>query len=222
MAWAVQLSEFDVVFESQKAIKSQVLADFVRELTSIQKESSTNLDTWKIYVDGSSNSKGSGAGVIIENPEGVSVEYSMQMNFETSNNQAKYEAFIAGLQQAKELGARRLQIYSDSQLVTSQIVGSYQSKGPLLAKYLDSARQLITKFGKVEVNHIPRNENSRADILSKLASTKGWGNHRTVVEQNIPEPTCVMQITEGKDWRSTIIDYIKNGTLPPKRRKPGS
>ncbi|XP_061353964.1 uncharacterized protein LOC133298653, partial [Gastrolobium bilobum] len=219
MARAVELSEFDIVFESRKAIKSQALANFVRELTSIQKESSTNPDTWKIYVDGSSNSKGSGTGVIIENPEGVSVEYSMQMKFETSNNQAEYEAFIAGPQQAKELRARRLQIYSDSQVVTSQIAGSYQAKGPLLAKYLNSARQLIAEFEKVEVSHIPRNENSRADILSKLASTKGWGNHRTVVEQNIPEPTCVMQITEGKDWCSTIIDYIENGTLPPQKEE---
>ncbi|XP_061373826.1 uncharacterized protein LOC133316127 [Gastrolobium bilobum] len=218
MAWAVELSEFDIVFESRKTIKSQALAYFVRELTSIQKESSTNLDTWKIYVDGSSNSKGSGARVIIENPEGVSVEYSMQMNFETSNNQAEYEAFIAGLQQAKELGARRLQIYSDSQLVTSQITGCYQAKGPLLAKYLDSARQLMAEFEKVEVSYIPRNENSRADILSKLASTNGWGNHRTVVEQNIPEPTCVMQIIEGKDWRGAVIDFIENGSLPQKRR----
>ncbi|XP_061356200.1 uncharacterized protein LOC133300639 [Gastrolobium bilobum] len=192
MAWAVELSEFDIAFENRKAIKSQALADFIRELTSIQKESLTNPDTWKIYLDGSSNSKGSRAGVIIENPERVSVEYSMQMNFETPNNQAKYEAFIARLQQAKELGARRLQIYSDSQLVTSQIAGSYQAKGPLLAKYLDSARQLIAEFKKVEVSHILRNENSRADILSKLASTKGWGNRRTVVEQSIPEPTCVM------------------------------
>ncbi|XP_061364982.1 uncharacterized protein LOC133308378 [Gastrolobium bilobum] len=222
MAWAVELSEFDIVFESRKAIKSQALADFVRELTSIQKEISPNPDTWKIYVDGSSNSKGIGAGVIIENPEGVAVEYSLQMKFETSNNQAEYEAFIARLQQAKELGARKLQIFTDSQLVTSQIGGSYQAKGPLLAKYLDFARQLITEFEKVEVHHIPRNENSRADILSKLASTKGWGNHRTVVEQDIPEPACVMRIAEGKDWRSVIIDYIENGTLPPGRRKLGS
>ncbi|XP_061339596.1 uncharacterized protein LOC133286219 [Gastrolobium bilobum] len=214
MAWAVELSEFDISFESLKAIKSQALADFVRELTSIQKESSTNPNTWKIYVDGSSNSKGSGAGVIIENPEEVSIEYSMQMSFETSNNQAEYEVFIAGLQQAKELGARKLQIYSDLQLVTSQIVGSYQAKGPLLAKYMDSARQLMAEFEQVEVSHIPRNENSRANILSKLVSTKGYGNRRTVVEQNITEPTCLMQITVGKDWRSAIIGYIENGTLP--------
>ncbi|XP_061353647.1 uncharacterized protein LOC133298401 [Gastrolobium bilobum] len=219
MAWAVELSEFDISFESRKAIKSQALADFVRELTSIQKESSTIPDNWKIYVDGSSNSKGSGAGIIIENPEGISVEYSLQMKFETSNNQAEYEAFIAGLHQAKELGARKLQIFSDSQLVTSQIGGCYQAKGPLLAKYLDSARQLMAEFENVEVRHIPRNENSRADILSKLASTKGWGNHRTVVEQDIPEPTCVMQISESKDWRSTIIGYIENGTLPSQQEE---
>ncbi|XP_061360568.1 uncharacterized protein LOC133304534 [Gastrolobium bilobum] len=184
MAWVVELSEFDIMFESRKAIKSQALTDFIRELTSIQMEASSNPDTWKVYVDGSSNPKG------------------------------RIRGFIAGLHQAKDLGARKLQVYSDSQLVTSQIEGSYQARGPLLTKYLDSARQLIAEFEKVEVSHIPRNENSRADILSKLASTKGWGNHRTVVEQSIPEPTYVMQISEKDDWRYLIIDYLENGTLP--------
>ncbi|XP_061371469.1 uncharacterized protein LOC133314049 [Gastrolobium bilobum] len=193
----------------RKAIKSQALADFVRELTSIQSESSNNPDTWNVYVDGSSNSKGSGAGVIIENPEGVAIEYSMQLDFETSNNKAEYEAFIAGLWQAKELGARRVQVHSDFQLVTSQIVGSYQAREPLLTKYLDYARKLMSEFEKVDVNHIPRNENSKADILSKLASTKGRGNHRTVVEQSIPEPACEMQIAEVDDWHFIIIDYLE-------------
>ncbi|XP_061356157.1 uncharacterized protein LOC133300599 [Gastrolobium bilobum] len=214
MSWVVELSEFDITFESRKAIKSQALADFVRELTSIQIGSSDRPATWKVYVDGSSNSKGSGAGVIIENPKGIAIEYSMQIGFETSNNQAEYEALIAGLEQAKELGARRLQVYSDSQLVTSQVKGSYQASGPLLRKYLDSTRKLIPEFEQLDINHIPRNENSRADILSKLASTKGWENHRTVVEQSIPEPTCVMQISKVDDCRFDIIDYLENGTLP--------
>ncbi|XP_061356159.1 uncharacterized protein LOC133300600 [Gastrolobium bilobum] len=219
MAWAVELSEFDISFESRKAINSQALTDFFRELTSIQEESPAKPSTWKIYVDGSSNSKGSGAGVIVENPEGISVEYSLQMKFETSNNQAEYKAFIAGLQQAKELGVKKLKIFSDLQLVTSQVGGSYQAKEPLLAKYLDSARQLMAEFEEVEVRHIPRNENGRADILSKLASTKGLGNHRTVGEQNILEPTCIMQISESRDWRSTIISYIENRMLPSQKEE---
>ncbi|XP_061353080.1 uncharacterized protein LOC133297872 [Gastrolobium bilobum] len=176
MSWAIELSEFDITFESRKAIKSQALADFVKELTSIQTESSHSLDFWKVYVDGSSNSKGSGAEIIIESPEGVSVEYSIQMS-------------------------------------------SYQAKGPLLIKYLDPAKQLTAEFEKVDISHIPRNENGRADILSKLASTKGRGNHRTVVEQNIPELTCVMQIAEIDDWRCSIIDYLENRVFPSRKEE---
>ncbi|XP_061356900.1 uncharacterized protein LOC133301290 [Gastrolobium bilobum] len=214
MSWAVELSEFDIAFESRKAIKSQALADFVRELTSVQTAEPDSPDTWRVYVDGSSNAKGSGAGVIIENPDGVAIEYSMQMDFDTSNNQAEYEALIAGLLQAQELGARKVKVYSDSQLVTSQIEGSYQVKRPLLAKYLERARRIMADFEKAEVSHIPRSENNRADILSKLASTKGWGNHRTVIEQSIPAPTCIMQISRGNDWRTPIIEYVESGTLP--------
>ncbi|XP_061343270.1 uncharacterized protein LOC133289364 [Gastrolobium bilobum] len=172
MNWAVELSEFDITFENRKAIKSQALADFVRELTPVQTAEPASLDTWHVYVDGSSNAKGSRAGVIIENPDGDAIEYSMQMDFDTSNNQAEYEALIAGLLQAQELGARKVKVYSDSQLVTSQIEGSYQVKGPLLAKYLERARQIMEDFETAEVSHIPRSENNRADILSKLAKAK--------------------------------------------------
>ncbi|XP_061345584.1 uncharacterized protein LOC133291349 [Gastrolobium bilobum] len=75
----------------------------------------------------------------------------------------------------------------------------------------------MADFEKAEVSHIPRSENSRADILSKMASTKGWGNHRTVIEQSIPEPTCIIQISQVNDWRTPIIEYVENGTLPVER-----
>ncbi|XP_061350083.1 uncharacterized protein LOC133295291 [Gastrolobium bilobum] len=75
----------------------------------------------------------------------------------------------------------------------------------------------MADFEKAEVSHIPRSENSRADILSKLASIKGWGNHRTVNEQSILEPTCIMQISQVNDWRTPIIEYVENGTLPVER-----
>ena len=75
--WAIEQSEFDIVFEARQAIKSQVLADFVREFTP----ATTSDGVWRVYVDGSSNSKGSGAGVIVESPQGVATEHSLQLEF---------------------------------------------------------------------------------------------------------------------------------------------
>ena len=77
--------------------------------------------TWILFVNGSSNLKGSGAGVILEGPEGIAIEQSLRFGFKASNNQAEYKALIAGLQLAKEMGANSFNMKSDSQLVTSQV-----------------------------------------------------------------------------------------------------
>ncbi|XP_061351831.1 uncharacterized protein LOC133296787 [Gastrolobium bilobum] len=212
--WAVELSEFDIAYEPRQAIKSQALADFILELTPSNEKGKGNEDLWTIHVDGSSNSKGSGAGVIIETLEGVSIEHSLHLAFPTSNNQAEYEAFIAGIVQAKEHRARKIKIMSDSQLVTSQVEGKYQAKGPLMMKYLQQVKELLAEFDEVIIQYIPRNENNRADIFSKLASSKGSGNHCTVIQQSILELTCVMVITETEDWRRPIVAYLEKGILP--------
>jgi hypothetical protein len=122
MTWAVELSQYDISYEPRQAVKAQALADFVAEMTHPGKEPSGSLT---IYVDGSSNPKGAGVGILIENDEGVTVEYSIKFEFPTSNNQAKYEACLAGIRAAKELGATAVTLCSDSQLVVSQIKGKY-------------------------------------------------------------------------------------------------
>ena len=121
-SWAIELSEFDISYEACKAIKSQALADFVKELTP-SKAGKAGQEPWKVFVDGSSNLQGSGAGVIVESPEGVAIELSLRLDFPTSNNQAEYEALIAGLLQAKENGAEQVLVSTDSQLVASQKIG---------------------------------------------------------------------------------------------------
>ncbi|KAI9081926.1 hypothetical protein K1719_036188 [Acacia pycnantha] len=125
IGWAIELSEFDITYEARHAIKSQALADFLRELTPIN-EDPGNIDLWKVYVDGSSHSKGSGAGIIIESPEGVTIEHSLQLDFPTSNNQAEYEALPAGLQQSQ--GARRTKSLGLHRLTTRRrpIDGTYR------------------------------------------------------------------------------------------------
>jgi ribonuclease HI len=78
-----------------------------------------------IYVDGSSNTKECGAGVILENSDGLAIEYSLKFEFPTSNNQAECEACLAGIRMVKELGTNAVTICSNSRLVISQIKGEY-------------------------------------------------------------------------------------------------
>ena len=107
MKWAIELSEFDIRYKPKTAIKGQVLADFVFEFTSAEPakdaQTTTNLSIWKLSVDGASNAQGSGAGLILTSPEGIDIEYSLRFGFRTSNNEAEYEAVIAGLNLAHSL-----------------------------------------------------------------------------------------------------------------------
>ena len=110
--WAVELSEFDIKYKPRGPIKGQIFADFVVELASEATRVEGDDFRWVLSVDGSSNQQGSGAGVILEGPNGVLIEQSLRFAFKASNNQAEYEALIAGILLAKEMGARVLKIGS--------------------------------------------------------------------------------------------------------------
>jgi len=116
--WAVELSEFDIKYEPRGPIKGQIFADFVVELSSEAARVEGDDFHWVLSVDGSSNQQGSSAGVILEGPNGVLIEQSLRFAFKANNNQAEYEALIADILLAKEMGARVLMAKSDSLLVT--------------------------------------------------------------------------------------------------------
>jgi len=67
-------------------------------------------------MDDSSNQKGCGAGIVLESPSGVRLEQSLRFTFKAFNNQAEYEALIAGLSLAMDMGVKHLVCLSDSQL----------------------------------------------------------------------------------------------------------
>ena len=97
-------------------------------------------------MDGSSNAKGSRAGVIVKSPEGLATKDSLQLKFPTSNNQAEYEALLAELFQAKDNGAQRVKVFTDSQLVAAKLTGFYQAKEPLFTKYLTKAKETTAEI----------------------------------------------------------------------------
>ena len=107
MKWAIELSEFDIRYKPKTAIKGKVLADFVMEFAPIKPaetiKAEDDLPIWKLSVDGASNAQGSGAGLILTSPEGIDIEYALRFGFRASNNEAEYEAVIAGLNLAHSL-----------------------------------------------------------------------------------------------------------------------
>jgi len=122
-------------------------------------------------VDRSSNQQGSGTGVILQGPNGLLIEQAIRFSFKASNNQAEYEALIAGMLLAKEMDAKSLLAKSDSLLVTGQVTEEYQAKDPQMAAYLEYVKILKGTFAVFKLVHVTREQNARADLLAKLASS---------------------------------------------------
>jgi hypothetical protein len=106
--WAIELGQFDLEFVPRNAIKGQVLADFLAELTNLPEAEKERI--WIIYVDGSSTKRNGGAGIMIVTPEEEELNGSLRLEFKTTNNEAEYEAVIAGLGLALELGAESVEV----------------------------------------------------------------------------------------------------------------
>jgi len=197
---------------------------FLVELTNPHAESKPeDVSQWILSVDGASNLKGSGAGVILEGPDGILIEQSLRFSFKASNNQEEYEALIAGMLLAKEIGATKLLIKSDSTLVTRQVEGEFQARDPQLAKYLEFVQALAKNLLSFKFIHVPRDQNCRADLLSKLTTYTKPGQHKSVIRETLVSPRVeigenyqimAIQVNLKENWMSPIKRYIVDGQLP--------
>ncbi|XP_038982200.1 uncharacterized protein LOC120110682 [Phoenix dactylifera] len=224
--WAVELEKFDLEYRPRPTIKAQALADFIVECTLPDDPEHLHIPTeetprppWVLYVDGSSSSGGSGAGLILTSPNGVVAEQALRLEFPASNNEAEYEALIAGLKLARELKVEDLKVYSNSQLVVSQVLGDFEAKEPSMQKYLHKVRELISALGAFNIQHIPRTENLRADLLSKLATSRMSELPKAMALEYLQtpsteEPDPAMCIDTELSWIDELVDYLQSEVLP--------
>ncbi|XP_068486288.1 uncharacterized protein [Phaseolus vulgaris] len=225
IGWSVELSEFDIRYEPRGAIKSQCLANFSAELTPLP----TLSGGWTLYVDDSSNKTACGAGVVLEGPDDLFLEQAFQFGFRATNNQAEYEALLAGLNLAYDMGAREVTCKSDSQVMVGQVNGDFEVKEPLLQRYYHAAKNSIARFSKAPLQHIPREDNKRADILSKLSVTKKKSHQRSVIQIWLRHPSvteadaeCLAieeEKAEADNWTTPVIQYLTDGTCKAGQEK---
>ena len=155
LKWAIEMQSLEITYEPRKAVKGQAFADFIVEMT--RPVAPDNLDqVWKVYVDGSSTKNGCGAGVIYESPEGDRYEYALRFKFQASNNEAEYEALLAGIRMCKAAGAMKIDAYSDSQLVVSQFEGKYEATHPAMIKYLQAVKEEAGALEEFRLSQVPR------------------------------------------------------------------
>jgi ribonuclease HI len=169
--WAVELMGETLSFAPRKAIKPQVLADFLAEWTDTQLPTAPiQPELWTMYFDGSLMKTGAGAGLLFISPLEKHVRYVLRLHFLASNNVAEYEALVNGLHIAIELGVQRLDARGDSQLVIDQVMKNSHCRDKKMEAYCDEVRRLEDKFYGLELNHVARRYNKTADELAKIAS----------------------------------------------------
>lgn len=125
-----------------------------------------------IYIDGSCSGNPGPAGiglVIYDGEDDTAIEHHEPIGTAT-NNIAEYKAAIKALQQALELGYRRVTVYSDSQLLCRQVSGRYRVKSPNLMGLHVQLRKLMRRFDDVTFEHVEREKNERADGLARQAT----------------------------------------------------
>nr|GEX03749.1 reverse transcriptase domain-containing protein [Tanacetum cinerariifolium] len=103
----------------------------------------TQEEPWTLCTDGSSCVDGSGAGLILTNPKEVQFTYALRFQFTTSNNEAEYEALIAGLRIATQMGVKDVHVSVDSKLVADQVLRTYVAKEDNMVKYLEIVKSLL-------------------------------------------------------------------------------
>ena len=122
--WGTQLGSFNIRYRPRSSVKGQVLVDFVAEFSPKYDEKivcHVENRPWKVFVDGASSAMGAGVRIVIITSEGIRLEHSFRLGFKVSNNEAEYEASLAGLRTILGMGARDVEINLDSWLVVNQV-----------------------------------------------------------------------------------------------------
>ena len=141
----------------------------------------------------------------------------VRLDFLTTNNEAEYEALVAGLDLTKAARAASVVIYYDSQVITNQENGDYECKGERMKRYLDQVKRRVDDL-QAKIVQIPRGENEQANRLAKVASTEHMITHGNVLSfvqiSQLIDLSNVQEIGSESNWTTTIASYLKDGILP--------
>ncbi|GJT63342.1 reverse transcriptase domain-containing protein [Tanacetum coccineum] len=146
--------------------------------------------------------------------------YALRLNFTSTNNEAEYEALLAGLRMAKKMNVQDIDARVDSKLVASQINESYVASSTSMVKYLATAKECIAEFRSFIIQNTPRSLNQKADILSKLATHAfDYLTKKVLVEVLAERSTDRKEVDaiieeEEDNWITLIIRCLAEGVWP--------
>jgi len=201
--WILALSEFDLRYESAKAVKGQIMADFVTQHYGVV--DALEIVPWTLFFGGSTCDRGAGIGIVLISPRGKKYEFSLPIVATSTNNQDEYQALIKGLELLKEVHADAVEIFGDSMIVINQLAGIYECRSEVLIAYYERCVQLLREFKDFRLEHIPRLHNEEANRLAQHAS-----GYQPILD--------MLSVVSADDWRKEMIDYLKDPSRKVERR----
>ena len=169
------------------------------------------------YTDGASrgNPGPAAAGFILINTSGTQLQANAFCLGHTTNNVAEYTAICKALNAAKQIGAKQITVFSDSELLVKQINGEYRVKSDQLRPLFRQAVDLLGEFENWKVQHITREKNKEVDKLVNRSLDLGRDveDERKLASQNEKPIRLGVLISGGGTTLTNILDYIKTGRL---------
>ena len=131
--------------------------------------------SWTVFTDGASrgNPGPSSIGAVVYDADGKEVHTVSRRLGRATNNEAEYQAVIAGLEAALGLGGGSVDLRMDSQLIVRQLEFRYRVRNARLRPFFERVVELRRQFESFKVTHVPREQNKRADQLANLALDSG-------------------------------------------------
>ncbi|XP_070028599.1 uncharacterized protein [Nicotiana sylvestris] len=173
--WQILLSEFDIIYVTQKAVKGQDLADHLaknpveeeyeplkiyfpdEEVSFIGEDITECYNDWMMFFDGATNFKGVGIGAVLVSENG-------------QHYPVEYEACILGLNMEIDINIQELLVIDDSDLLVLKVQGEWATKNSKILPYLHHIQELRKRFRNIELRHVSRIQNEFADALATLSS----------------------------------------------------
>ena len=179
---------------------------------------------WELYVDGATNQRESGVGLVPVLPERITIEKSLRLNFSATNNEAEYEALLMGMMMVQKMGGKAVRVFSDSKLVVGQVRGDLEARDSRMQEYLCQIRSIQEKFEVFDLSHVPRSGNTHADSLATLATSSAQDLPQVILVEDLYTHTSVHhgtprihQIKLGPSWMDSISLFLENDVLPEEK-----
>jgi ribonuclease HI len=145
----------------------------------------------------------------------------LYLEFRVTNKEAEYEAVIAGLRIAQEMGAEYVELRSDSQVIVSHIQGEFKAMGEKMKLYLSQVQDMQASLKRFSIVKIPREQNEEADLLARMGSTTTKDSERRVdvsiqilAQPTVTKDAIILALEVIPPWADKLVGYLQKGDLP--------